>query len=123
LKALSLESAIREQSRSQAADANEDHRLQAVGAEAITDRSGEQFDIVPEAARAELPEIGQVFAELSRLDTGGFGERVTRNGADAIAFQSLQTTKVHGQPVDGFARYLVIFLQALVNEHQFVRQQ
>jgi hypothetical protein len=97
--------------------------LQAVGAETVRDGRGEQFNVVSKAACAELAEIRQVLAQLRGLNTGGLGERVTRNGANAIALEALQATKIDRKPVDSFARDLGIFFQALVNEHQFVRQQ
>ena len=61
------------------------------------------FNIVAQAARAELPEISQVFAQLGGFDAGRLGQGFTGDGADAVALKALERTEIDRKPVNGFA--------------------
>ncbi len=103
-KTFLFETAIGEKRETKITDANQDDRLETVCAEQIRDHFAQLFDIIAEAAGAELSEVSQVFAELSGFYAGCFRQGFTGDGANPVVVQSLKTTQIYGKPIDGFAR-------------------
>ncbi len=103
-KTLLGESGIAHERAAQAADADNDDGLEAVGAEGVAESDGEQFDIVAKSAGAEVAEVGKVFAELGGGDAGDLGERFAGDGADAVVVEALEAAEIEGEAVEGFAR-------------------
>jgi hypothetical protein len=62
------------------------------------------LDVVTKTPGAELAEIGEVFAKLSRFNAGGFGEGFAGYGADVVFLKALEAAEVNGQPVNRLAR-------------------
>ena len=116
-KPLLLKTAIGKQRKAEIPDADEDHRLKAVGAQQIGDHLGQLFDFIAQAAGAELAEIGEILAKLRRLDAGGGGERVAGDGADRVRLEPVQAAQVNGQTINrlagnlGTARFLHVASQ------------
>ncbi len=103
-KAFLFKTAIGEQREAEIADADEHDRLQAFGAELVGDHLRQLLDIVAEAARAELAEIGEVLAKLGGLDARDLGQRLAGDGADGVVLQPRQAAQINGQTIDRFAR-------------------
>lgn len=83
-EAFLLEAAIREERRAEIADADQDDGLKTRRAEQVGDHFAELLDVVAKTARAELAEVGQVFAKLGRLHAGGFGKGFAGDGSNVI---------------------------------------
>ena len=102
-KAFLFKPAIRKQRATEIADADEHDGLETGRAEQVGDHRCELIHIVTQTARAELPEVGEVFPKLRGLHTCGGGERFAGDGIDAVLFQALQAAQIDGEPIDSFA--------------------
>src|SRR5262249_13020546 len=56
-------------------------------------------DVVADAAHAELAEIGEVLADLRRVQVELLRQRLRGNGLDARVLELVEAAKVHRQPV------------------------
>ena len=61
--------------------------------------STEILDVVPDAADAELSEVGEVLSNLRRVQVELLRQRLRRDAADAGSFESGQAAQVHRQAV------------------------
>jgi hypothetical protein len=91
-----------EEGGAEIADANKDDGLEAGGAEGFREARAEGVNIVAEAARAELAEVGQVLAELRGLDAGCLCEGSGGDRGDAVGLEALEAAVVEGKTVNRF---------------------
>jgi len=117
LKSFLLKSTIRNERESEMSDADENHRLQPRRAEFLGDFFEEVGDIVAEPTRAERAEVGEVFAQLRRLDARRFRQRLAAHGADAVLVQSRKAAQINRKAINRLARDFgsSILLQARKN--------
>ena len=106
LKTFLLETAVAEQRGAEVADTDEHDRLEPVRAQQIGDHLRELVDVVAETAGAELPEVGEIFAQLRRFHARGPGERFAADRLEMVLPEPLEAAQIHREPVDGLARDL-----------------
>jgi hypothetical protein len=78
-----------------------------------------------EAARAEGAEIGEVLAQLRRLNASSAGERLAGNGTDAVFLQARQAAQINRETINRLARddWAFRFLQAAKNKRALGARQ
>jgi hypothetical protein len=91
---------VAEQSRAEIAGSGQDDGLQASGAQNFVELLVQRGDIVTEPARAELPEVSQILAQLGGLDPRRLRERRRGDGGDLVMFEALEASLIKGEPVD-----------------------
>jgi hypothetical protein len=86
----------------------------AVETENLPQMAAEVLDVVADAANAELAEVGQVLADLRRVQVKLLCQRLGRNRLHAARIELVQAAQVHGQAVCGQFRHLIGGLAPLV---------
>ena len=61
-------------------------------------------DIIAQSAGAEGAEISQIFAELRRLDAGGFGQRLAGDGAEVVFAKPRKAAQINREAINRLAR-------------------
>ena len=106
LEAFFFEAMVAQQRGTEISRADEDDGLEVLAAEGFADGGGEEFDRIAEAAGAELPEVGEILAELRGLHPGGAGERGGTHGVHAVGTQFLEAavsrSRVDRSPFSGY---------------------
>ena len=83
------------------ADPDDDDRPVLGEAELAGDLVDEVVDVVADAAGAVRAEVGEVLAQLGRVDAGGRGEFLGGDGRDALVAEGTEGAEVDRQPGDG----------------------
>jgi hypothetical protein len=95
------EAAVGGQGRAEVADADDDDVPVLGLAQLAGDLVAQVLDVVAHAPRAIGAEVGQVLAELGRVDARRRGELVRRAHVDALVGERRQRTQVHGKSGHG----------------------
>ena len=92
------EAAVVGQRVAEVADADDDDRPVLGQAELAGDLVDEVLDVVADAAGAVGAQVGEVLAQLGRVDPGGGGELLGGDRGDALVGQRAERPQVDGQP-------------------------
>ena len=113
-KARMFKAAVEKQCQAEVSNADHDDRPQSFCAQDVADNLGKLGNVVSQPPCAELPKVGEVFANLSRFNAAGLGQRFAGNGLDAVGFEPIQTTKINREPINRLPRdfTLPIFLRS-----------
>ena len=101
LEALLTEAGIVGEREAEVAGADDRDAQLAIEAEDLAQVTLEIADVVADAADAELAEVGEVLANLRRVQVELLGERLGRDGPDARALELVETAQVDREPVRG----------------------
>ena len=103
---LGLEPAVLQESAPKISHSYQDNRLQPVGPQMRRDHFRQLHHIVSQPASAELSQVSQIFPQLGRFHSSSLGQRLTADGLDSVALQSLEAPQILGQPIDCLPRNL-----------------
>src|SRR5438445_3712142 len=99
-KSLTGEPAIVEQRRAEVAVADERHGPLAIETEDALELGLQPRDVVPDAAYAELAEVGEVFSDLRRVEIEPIRQLLRGHGLHAVLFELQQTSGVDRETTD-----------------------
>ena len=101
LEAFALEARIVGQRQAEVAGAHHRDAQLAIEAEDLAQVALQVLDVIADAADAELAEVGEVLADLRRVEVELLGQRLRRDGLDAGGLELVEAAQVDRQPIGG----------------------